>query len=81
MAKLFDLVVKTGSYEKNGETKGRYKNVGTVMQGENGMYILLDRTFNPAGVVNPDNKDVVTLSMYEPKEKSSNAQSFDDAPF
>jgi len=70
MPKAFDLVVVTGSYTNSmGEEKKQYKNIGVVNQTDKGMYILLDRTFNPAGVPNPENKDMVMVSMFEPKEK------------
>ncbi|OPX89077.1 MAG: hypothetical protein A4E53_01685 [Pelotomaculum sp. PtaB.Bin104] len=69
MEKIFDVAVKVGTYEKDGETKGRYENVGAVMEGENGKFILLKRTFNPAGVPNEDNRDKVILSLFKPKEK------------
>jgi len=64
--KLFDAVVKTGEYTNgNNEVKGRYENVGSIMQGENGMFLILKRTFNAAGVPNPDNKDSVIVSFFE----------------
>lgn len=67
--KIRDLAVKTGSYTVNGETKGRYKNVGSLMQSEDGSkFILLDTTFNPAGVPNPDNRDNVLISIFELKD-------------
>lgn len=67
--KIRDLAVKTGSYTVNGETKGRYKNVGSLMQSEDGSrFILLDTTFNPAGVPNPDNRDNVLISIFELRE-------------
>lgn len=67
--KIADLAVVVGKYEKNGESKNRYKNVGSVLQTDNGgkMY-LLDRTFNPAGCPNPDNRETVILSIFEVKE-------------
>ena len=69
MKKVYDLAVKTGSYQnKNGETKNRYQNVGSVMEGDNGQFIIMDRTFNPAGVPNPDNKSSVIISMFAPRE-------------
>lgn len=68
MTKLYDAAVKVGSYEKNGETKNKYKNIGVVLKGDKGPYLLLDRTFNPAGVPNPDNKESVLVSFFEPKE-------------
>ena len=81
MKKIYDLAVKTGTYQKNGETKGRYTNVGSVMEGDNGQFIILDRTFNPAGVPNPDNKSSVIVSMFAPKgdnQSAANQPSFGD---
>ena len=75
MQKLYDAVVKTGEYtNNNGETKGRYENVGSVMQGDNGQFLILKRTFNPAGVANPDNKDSIIVSMFEPQNNNQNQQ-------
>lgn len=71
--KLYDLVVKTGEYVSNGETKGRYENVGSMMQGDNGQFMILKRTFNPAGVANPENKDSVIVSCFEPKDQNQQA--------
>lgn len=69
MAKKYDLVVKTGEYtDRDGQTKGRFKNVGVVMDGQNGPYILLDRTFNPAGVPGQDGRESIIVSMYEPRD-------------
>lgn len=66
MQKLYDAVVKTSEYTDNqGNAKGRYENVGSVMQGDNGQFLILKRTFNAAGVPNPDNKDSVIVSFFE----------------
>ena len=86
MKKLYDLAVKTGTYEKDGETKNRYENVGSVMEKDDGgRFILLNRTFNPAGVPNPDNRSNVILSMFknEPKKESAPPPpvSDDEVPF
>lgn len=62
--KVADLTVKLYTYEKDGQTKGKYQNIGAVMDGDNGQYILLDRHFNPAGVPNPDNKNSVLVSVF-----------------
>ena len=79
MQKLYDAVVKTGEYQNGqGETKSRYENIGTVMQGDNGQFLILKRTFNTAGVPNPDNKDSVIVSFFEPQQ--SNNQSQNNAP-
>ena len=75
--KLYDLVVKVGEYQNaQGETKARYENIGSVMQGENGQFAIMKRTFNPAGVPNPDNKDSIIVSMFEPQnnQQGQNAQ-------
>jgi hypothetical protein len=69
--KLYDLAVKTGEYTVQGPTKGRYENVGAVMQSDDGgKFIMLKRVFNPAGV--PDlsgrNSDSILLSMFPPKD-------------
>ena len=66
--KLADLSVKIGTYEKDGETKGKYVNIGAVMDGDNGQYLLIDRHFNPAGVPNPDNKNSILVSVFYDKE-------------
>lgn len=64
--KTHSVSVKVGEYQKDGETKGRYLRVGSVMKNEDGgTFILLDRTFNPAGVPNPQNKDSVLLSVFK----------------
>lgn len=69
--KIKDLAVKVGSYESNGKTKNRYVNVGSIMQKEDGgEFILISRTFNPAGVPNPDNKDTILVSSFDVDKKS-----------
>jgi len=69
MAKKYDIVAKIGEYHSNGETKNRYLNVGAVMTGEHGPYMLLNKTFNPAGVPGDPHKDSILLSLFEPRDK------------
>jgi hypothetical protein len=68
--KIKDLAVKTGSYtDRDGNTKGRYLNVGSLMKSDDGsVFILLNTTFNPAGVPNPDNRDNVLISVFDLKD-------------
>ena len=75
--KIRDLAVKTGSYtDRDGNTKGRYKNVGSLMESDDGSkFILLDTTFNPAGVPNPDNRDNVLISIFELKDNDGGQRS------
>lgn len=74
-SKKYDIAVKTGEYKNaSGETKGRYQNVGAVIEGDNGPYIMLERWFNPAGIANPDNRGNVILSLFKPSDKDGNNQ-------
>lgn len=72
--KIMDITVKTGEYQdpQTGMTKGRYQNVGSLMMGDDGrQFIILDRTFNPAGVPNPQDRPNVILNMFEPNGQQS----------
>jgi hypothetical protein len=70
MAKKYDMAVKTGSYEKNGETKNKWQNIGVVIEGQYGPYILLNRSFNPAGIPCDPNSDVITVSLFTPNSNA-----------
>ena len=66
--KVYDLAVKLG--EKN------WLNVGAVLEKDDGgRFIILERSFNPAGVPNPDNKSSLIVSMFEPKQKDGDKPS------
>jgi hypothetical protein len=67
--KIKDIAVKTGEYQdRDGQTKGRYLNVGALMKNEDGsVFILLQRTFNPAGI-NSD-RETVLLSCFDLREQ------------
>lgn len=70
MAKKYDLAVKTGSYiDAHGEKKARYRNIGVVMDGENGPFIMLNRDFNPAGVPFREGSESILVSMFAPKDR------------
>lgn len=76
--KTHDLCVVVDTYEKDEQTKNKYLNIGAVMKSENNgetnTYILMDRTFNPAGVKNPDNRSNLLVSVfpYTPQQNSYN---------
>lgn len=55
--KIRDLAVKVGTYTDGaGNEKARWQNLGALMRSDDGgEFILLDRTFNPAGVPVPSN--------------------------
>lgn len=72
MKKKYDAAVAVEKYtNREGQEKTRWQNVGSVMQNENGFFMFLDRTFNPAGVPNPDGKSNVIISFFEPKKPQS----------
>lgn len=72
--KKYDLAVKTGEYQdREGNTKGRYENIGAIMENDNGQFMMLKRTFNPAGV--PTDRDNILVSMFEPKPRDGQQQS------
>ena len=68
--KIKDAAIKTGEYtdQQTGEIKARWSNVGAVMKDEKGdTYLVMDRTFNPAGVPNPDNRSNVIIGLFDPR--------------
>lgn len=78
--KTHDLAVKVGSYvDKDGNDKNRYQNVGCIMQSENGPFMLLNKTFNPAGVPNTDDRSSIIVSIFKDKPKEEVAKS-EEAP-
>jgi len=87
--KLYDVSVKTGSYTNNqGETKNRYENIGVMMEGDNGPYLMLKRTFNPAGVPGNADRDNIIVSLFKPQDGNTggggakqSALPDDDIPF
>ena len=78
--KVKDIAVKTGEYQKDGQTKGRYENIGSIFKSDDGgTFLLMKRTFNPAGVPNPDNRDTVLISVFDLKD-SEGGQRQQSAP-
>lgn len=82
--KIRDIVVKVGEYtdRNTGETKGRFENVGALMQNDDeagSFFIMLKRTFNPAGVPKQDDRESILLSCYVPKDQRDQ-QEQSDAP-
>lgn len=72
--KTHDLAVKVGEYtDKQGNTKGRYQNVGALMMGDKGPFIMLAKWFNPAGVTDSRGGESILISAFEPKEQEQRA--------
>ena len=68
--KVYDLAVVTGTYESQGQTKNRYQNIGAVLEKDDGgRFIMLERTFNPAGVPYDSSRgNSILISMFEPRQ-------------
>ena len=49
------LTAKIGEYEKDGQTKGRYADIGVILSNDKGEYMLMDPTVNLAGVLTLQN--------------------------
>lgn len=69
------LVSKVDEYDKDGQTKGKYVEVGVILSNENGEYALLDPSINLAGVLQKQNmlgrkkqqqpRDMVAVSIFD----------------
>jgi hypothetical protein len=73
---LKELAVVVSTYEDRatGATKNRYKNIGVLMEstnerGEANSFLMLDRAFNPAGVMFKPGSDKILVSMFDPKSE------------
>jgi hypothetical protein len=90
MPKLYDLCVKVGVYtNQDGEAKNRYLNVGAVVSTKDGdgKFLLIDTTWNPAGVPQEDpTRGNVLVSMFpvdgkKPGPKKAAKAAEDDGGF
>ncbi len=82
------LTAKIGEYEKDGQTKGRYVNLGVVMSSnDGGEYMLLDPTVSLSGVMAQQNtlamqnnqplRDRIMVNVWE---EENNAQQYNQQP-
>ncbi|MFH5773554.1 hypothetical protein ACHFJ0_04825 [Paracoccus sp. NGMCC 1.201697] len=78
---LKELAIAVSSYEdrNTGQTKNRYENIGVLMQSENdrgerNTYIMLKRSFNPAGVPFKQGSDKILISLFDPRPTDQGEQ-------
>ena len=45
------LLAKIGTYEKDGETKNRYAQLGVIQENQHGEYMLLDPSVSLSGIL------------------------------
>ena len=70
MGVKYNLAVKVGGYtDRDGNHKNKWQNVGVMLEGKYGPYILLNRFFNPAGVPCDPDDESIPISLFEPKNK------------
>ena len=74
------LSAKVGEYEKDGETKGEYVQIGVILNNDNGEFLLLDPSISLSGVLAKQNalefkkggqfRDNVMCGIYEEQQSS-----------
>lgn len=85
------LSVRVGEYVKDNETKGRYVNIGVIMQKEGGgEYVLLDPHISLAGLMAQQNteamkkgeqlRDRVLAGVFEEQSQQNGYQQPQQAP-
>jgi hypothetical protein len=79
------LSAKTGEYQKDGQTKGRYVNIGVIQKSsDGGEYVLLDPTVSLAGILAAQNalavqqgkeiRDRVMVGVFEDQQQQGGYQ-------
>ena len=80
--KIKDLVVKMGTYtdRNSGQEKSRWETIGAIMQSDEdqSMFVMLKRTFNPAGVPNQDSRESILVSAFDPQPRDGSQQRGND---
>ena len=84
--KIKNLAVALSKYtDHNGVEKTNWLNIGAIFQKDDGgKFMIINRTFSPAGVPNPENKDSLIVGMFDIKEKDEskpNESNAADNPF
>ena len=68
--KKYDVAIKVGEYEANGQKKNRYQNIGVIMEGEHGPYLMLNALFTSHQLnmlCNKDRRESLLCSLFAPK--------------
>ena len=69
MGKKYDVVAITGTYQKDGQDKAIYKNVGAVIEKDGKFYLSMDSLVT----VHRDGHVVNFFSLFAPKVKQAQA--------
>lgn len=69
-----DIIVSTGTYEQDGQTKHRYMKIGALFKGDDGnTFGIIDPWVNLAGLPRRDGGGIL-LNFWEPRD-NNNTQS------
>jgi hypothetical protein len=72
---IADLVVKVGEYERNGERKSINKNIGTLMENDDGrQFVLIDSTVLTMElnyIANKDRREKMIVSVFPKRDEDS----------
>lgn len=71
MPKKYDVVAITGTYQKDGQDKPKYKNVGMIAEKNGKFYLKLDHMVT----LHDDGHVIHWFQLYEPKQKQATQQS------
>lgn len=71
--KIKNLAVALSKYtDNNGVEKTNWLNIGAIFQKDDGgKFMIINRTFSPAGVPNPENKDSLIVGMFDIRENDN----------
>jgi hypothetical protein len=81
-SKIGDLAIKIGSYQKDGQSKGRYETIGTLFAGEDGGQFITLKPYvdlgalwqmqrNEARNAGKDARDTLMVSIFTDEGRSS----------
>ena len=69
-----NLSVANGTYEKDGQTKTRWVNIGKIMSKDGKEFMLLDPTINLAGFPRDQGRDMVMVGIFEENNQQQQNQ-------
>lgn len=79
-----ELAVAVSSYTDpaTGQQKSRFQQIGVLMRNDQGDdFILLSRSFNPAGVPFKPGSDKIIVSCFDPKPRDGQGAADDGIPY
>jgi len=69
------LAIANGKYQKDGQEKTRWVNVGVIGVGSNGKeYMMLDPTINLAGFAREAGRDMIMVSIFDDSQQQQAPQ-------